>query len=336
MVTRSTQQDTLASTENHPEYGANPWSTYWGSGVLHSCAGSFSGNYDGVLAQLWASFFRSLPEGARILDLASGNGPLAQLMLSSTPGSKRHCTCIDLAEVRPEWVASLPETERSRILFRPQTAMEQLGPEDGPFDAVISQYGIEYGDWESMIEQLPLLLRPTGRIQFVCHSKLSTIVLAGQAEAQHLDWALKPLGLVDTARAMLPLMSLARTEAGRTTLATSSTAQEIRTRYDQLLSEANRRALSLPVGDVLAEIDQHCANAFKNALSGDIKNAEDQIDALQNQLVASRARLAQLSAAALSEQQLREITTAFKARGVDLSYQAIQERDRLLGWQITN
>ncbi len=336
MVSRSPQQDTLATTENHPSHGANPWSTYWASGALHSCAGSFEGNYDGVLAQLWTSFFRSLPEGARILDLASGNGPLAQLMLTSTPGSEHHCTCIDLAEVYPSWISKLPEKERSRIHFRPQTAMEQLGAEGGQFDAVISQYGVEYGNWESMIERLVSLLRPNGRIHFVCHAASSAILLAGQAEATHLDWVLAPMGLLDTARAMLPLMALAGTDAGRTTLASSSAAQETRVRYDQLLSEANNRALRLPVGDILAEIDQHCANAFKAALSGDITKAKTLIATLQNHLVASRARLSQLSAAALSEQRLMDITAAFKVRGIQLSYQPIREEDRLLGWQITN
>lgn len=336
MVSRSPRQDTLATTENHPSRGANPWSTYWCSGVLHSCAGSFSGNYDGTLAALWASFFRSLPEGARILDLASGNGPLAQLMLDSTPGSTHHCTCIDLADVHPEWVSSLSETERSRVLFRSQTAMEQLDPADGTFDAVVSQYGIEYGHWESMIDQLPLLLTPGGRIQFVCHSQSSAIVSAGEAEGRHLDWALKPLGFVETAKAMLPLMALARTESGRATLANSSAAHETRSRYDQLLSEANDRVLKLPVGDVLGEIDQHCTNAFKAALNEDLNGAQHQLEALQNQLTASRARLAQLSTAALSEERIKEISAACHARGIQLSYRLVQEKDRLLGWQITN
>jgi len=336
MVTRSTQQDTLASTENHPEYGANPWSTYWASGALHSCAGSYDQNYSGALGQLWIGFFQSLPTDARILDLACGNGPLAQLMLSSTPDSKQHCTCIDQADLDPQWIAALPEAQRTRIQFRPRTSMEQLSAADGPFDAVISQYGIEYGNWMLITEHLPSFLKPKGRIQFVCHAATSAIVSAGEAEGEHLDWALKPLGLVETAKAMLPLMALAKTDAGRTTLATSNSAHEIRSRYDQLLSEANNRVLRLPVGDVLGEIDQHCTNAFKIALNEDLNGAQHQLEALHNQLIASRARLAQLSAAALSEERIKEIAAAFHARGIQLSYKPVWEQDRLLGWQITN
>ncbi len=336
MVTRSTQQDTLASTENHPENGANPWSTYWASGALHSCAGSYNQNYSGTLGQLWIQFFQSLPTDARILDLACGNGPLAQLMLSSTPDSQQHCTCVDRADLHPDWIATLPQEQKARIQFRPHTAMEQLSAADGPFDAVISQYGIEYGNWTLITERLPSLLKPKGRIQFVCHAAASAIVSAGEAEREHLAWALKPLGLLETAKAMLPLMALAKTEAGRTTLATSSSAHEIRSRYDQLLSEANDRVLRLPVGDVLGDIDQHCTNAFKTAFNEDLSGAQHQLEALHNQLIASRARLAQLSAAALSEERIKEISAAFHARGIQLSYQPVWEQDHLLGWQITN
>lgn len=336
MVTRSPQQNTLASTENHPGHGANPWSTYWASGALHSCAGSYDHNYGEALGQLWVRFFQSLPKDAQILDLACGNGPLAALMLDSTPDSGQHCTCIDQADLHPSWIAELSEPQRARIQFRPKMAMEQLSAADGPFDAVISQYGIEYGNWTLITERLPSLLKPKGRIQFVCHAAASAIVSAGEAEREHLDWALKPLGLVETAKAMLPLMALASTEAGRTTLTTSSSAHEIRSRYDQLLSEANNRVLRLPVGDVLGEIDQHCTNAFKTALNEGLSGAQHQLEALHNQLIASRVRLTQLSAAALSEERIKEISAAFHARGILLSYQPVWEQDRLLGWQITN
>lgn len=336
MVTRSPQQNTLASTENHPGHGANPWSTYWASGALHSCAGSYDHNYGEALGQLWVRFFQSLPKDAQILDLACGNGPLAALMLDSTPDSGQHCTCIDQADLHPSWIAELSEPQRARIQFRPKMAMEQLSPADGLFDAVISQYGVEYGDWSVIIQRLPTLLRAKGRIQFICHCAASDVVSAGEAEADHLDWALKPQGLLETAKAMLPFMALAGTEAGRAELARSANANQIRARYDQLLSEANQRVRELPVGDVLAEIDQYCSRAFQMALAGDERSAQIQIDQLSAQLRASRERLRQLSAAAINEPQLRKLLDAFQAAGIDLSYTPVLDQGHLMGWLINN
>ena len=60
--------------------------------------------------------------------------------------------------------------------------MEQLDTPDGPFDAVMSQFGVEYGDWPTMIQRLPGLLHPNARLQFICHAKDSAIVTAGDAE----------------------------------------------------------------------------------------------------------------------------------------------------------
>lgn len=336
MVSRPKPQDTLVTPENHPADGANAWSTYWASGALHSCAGSFAKNYDGVIGQTWAEFFRALPNGSRVLDIASGNGPLAQLMLATTPEAQTHCTCIDLASVSPGWISELLPEQHARVTFRPRTAMEQLDSADGPFHGVISQFGVEYGDWPTMIQRLPRLLHPNARLQFICHATDSAIVTAGSAERMHLEWVLKPSGLLEAAKAMVPLMALAGTDAGREVLANNRAANETRSRYDALLSEANHRVLHLPVGDVLSEVDQHCAKAFQTAVLGDPTQAMNQINQLEAQLYASRERLAQLAAAALSEERVTEIIGSLESQGIHLSCQRLYDQDRLLGWLIKN
>lgn len=336
MVSRPKPQGTQATPGNPSMDGANAWSTYWASGALHSCAGSFAKNYDGVIGQTWAEFFRALPNGSQVLDIASGNGPLAQLMLATTPEAQTHCTCIDLASVSPRWISELLPEQQARVTFRPRTAMEQLDAADGPFHGVISQFGVEYGKWPTMIQRLPRLLHPNARIQFICHATDSTIVAAGNAEGMHLEWLLKPAGLLETAKAMVPLMALAGTDAGRAVLGNNRAANDTRSRYDSLLSEANHRVLHLPVGDVLSEVDQHCAKAFQLAVVGDSTQAIAQINQLEAQLYASRERLAQLSAAALSEEQVTEIIGSLASQGVYLSYQRLYDQERLLGWRIRN
>ena len=336
MVSRPKPQGTTATPENHSMDGANAWSTYWASGALHSCAGSFAKNYDGVIGQTWAEFFRALPNGSRVLDIACGNGPLAQLMLATTPEAQTHCTCIDLASVSPGWISELLPEQQVRVTFRPQTAMEQLDVADGPFHSVISQFGMEYGDWQTMFQQLPRLLHPNARLQFICHARDSAIVTAGSAEKMHLEWLLKPAGLLETAKAMVPLMALAGTDAGRVVLANNASANNTRDRYDRLLSEANYRVRHFPVGDVLSEVDQHCAKAFEMAVKGDPAQAMAQLNQLEAELYASCERLSQLSAAALSEEQLSEIGRSLASQGIHLSYQRLYDQDRLLGWWIRN
>lgn len=336
MVSRPKPQGTTATPENHSMDGANAWSTYWASGALHSCARSFAKNYDGVIGQTWAEFFRALPNGSRVLDIACGNGPLAQLMLATTPEAQTHCTCIDLASVSPGWISELLPEQQARVTFRPQTAMEQLDVADGPFHSVISQFGMEYGDWQTMFQRLPRLLHPNARLQFICHAADSTIVAAGSAERMHLEWLLKPAGVLETAKAMVPLMALAGTDAGRAVLVNNRAANETRSRYDALLSEANHRVLQLPVGDVLSEVDQHCANAFQTAVMGNSMQALKHINQLEAQLHASRERLAQLATAALSEAQVTEIIRSLASQGIHLSYQRLHDQERLLGWRIRN
>src|SRR3546814_1386493 len=80
------------------------WSRYWKQDVLHSLPGSFSGNYAGRIERFWLDSFAALGSGQRMLDIATGNGPIPQLACTHCAGRAAgmpRIDAIDLAQVAP-------------------------------------------------------------------------------------------------------------------------------------------------------------------------------------------------------------------------------------------
>ncbi len=53
------------------------WAAYYRGGALVSCPVNAGLNYDQDVRDAWVRFFSSLPDGARILDIGTGNGAVA-------------------------------------------------------------------------------------------------------------------------------------------------------------------------------------------------------------------------------------------------------------------
>src|SRR3546814_5648146 len=143
---RSTRTDTLFP---YTALFRSACSRYWKQDVLHSLPGSFSGNYAGRIERFWLDSFAALGSGQRMLDIATGNGPIPQLACTHCAGRAAglpRIDAIDLAPVPPPWVSSQPAPCRPARPFHSGVSAEALPFDDNSFDLVTSQYGIESCD----------------------------------------------------------------------------------------------------------------------------------------------------------------------------------------------
>ena len=65
------------------------WETYYRGGAIATCPMGPDGDYDLEVRQAWVEFFSTLPEGARILDVGTGNGVVA-LIAAETASARRN------------------------------------------------------------------------------------------------------------------------------------------------------------------------------------------------------------------------------------------------------
>jgi len=181
------------------------WSDFWAlnsSGPNNGAAGNNSGG--GCLPQRWAAieqaqqaawfgFCADLPEGAALLDLATGDGRVLRWMLSKRADLK--LLGIDLAPKLP-----MPPKGTET---RGGIAMESLPFDDGRFNAVTSQFGFEYGDTLRVADEIARVLAPGGKVGLMVHRGDGPILEHNRQRQRELLWALKEKGVARKVKAAL-------------------------------------------------------------------------------------------------------------------------------------
>jgi SAM-dependent methyltransferase len=291
-----------ANTDDLAERRAS-WSAYWATGALHSCVGSFEGNYSGDVATFWTGFVAGLGDEARVLDVATGNGALPALFLQVAPeGVRLQVDAVDLAQLRPAWLDGAPEGVRERVRFHPGVAAEALPFADDGFDAVASQFGLEYTDTARAVAELRRVARPGARVGLVLHHARSLIVDRAREELRHLAWLLDEARLPEAGAALCTAFAQASTPEGARRLAGDAEANALRARYNALMVEADRRVAASSCPDVIDEARQAISQGLMASRAGGRAEAgREAIAALAARLRESRLRLRELVDCALDE-----------------------------------
>jgi SAM-dependent methyltransferase len=311
------------------------WSRYWQGGAAHACPGSVDERLGGALAAFWEQVGHGLRASAQVLEIGAGNGAVARLLLEAGGGEGPHVDAVDLARLRPAWVARLSPAQAARVNFHEATSAESLPFEAGRFDLVAGQYAFEYMDRRAVLPELLRCSRPDGRLALVLHHRDSTLVRVAAEERRHLERVTGTGGLLDTAADLIPDLARARTPEGVRQLQGDAAAEARRRRYNELqaLTEADRRAS--PVPDVLEEAAAASAAILQAAVRNGEATARAQLQAQREAYQDAKVRLDELLACALDESGMRELVADLSARGYrDAVAGTVEEGGRLMGWTL--
>jgi ubiquinone/menaquinone biosynthesis C-methylase UbiE len=162
----------------HGRMSVEHWETYYRGGGLVTCPTGPEPNYTLEAREVWAEFFAGLPEGARLVDLCTGNGPIPLIAKEVATAAGRHLEIhgVDLAQIAPDRHVKDGARLFEGIRFHPGTSAEQLPFESASVDAVTGQYALEYTDMARVLAEVSRVLRPGGRAQFVTHHRDSVVV----------------------------------------------------------------------------------------------------------------------------------------------------------------
>lgn len=311
------------------------WTRYWSQGATHSCGGSYGSRYEGALAQFWRAAFAQLAPGARVLDIATGNGALPQLLVDFDPDGLLACDAIDLAALAPAWFDQLPPARRARLHFHGQQAAEALPFGDGVFDLVMSQYGLEYTDLARSVPELLRVCAPHGRVRLVCHHSDARPVQLAHTELAHLAWMRAPGGLLDAALAMIEPVARAATPQGRATLAGDAGANAARERFNDLQGALEQQAAASNCPDALFEVRQAIGAILVMAGRDGRAHAEAALAALRAQLADAALRLEELRDYALDADAVARLAATLAEGEGKATVATIADQDVLMGWTIS-
>lgn len=150
---------------------SDAWTVYWRAGRSASC---FNGaDVEVRLTRLWNEFVDRLPKGARLLDLATGNGTVAL----SCAARARECSsglqvdAVDAAAIDPPASLGRKDPLLMTVRFHGNTRLEALPFGDATFDGIVSQFGFEYADEAPSAAEAARCLAPGGRLRLVLHAR---------------------------------------------------------------------------------------------------------------------------------------------------------------------
>jgi len=297
--------------------------------------GTFEGNYGGLIGLRWHNFLADLQGPCRVLDLATGNGPLPLTLLDVNPRADVICTAVDLASVAPIWWKQTAEPQRSRVQFLGGVNLGALPFAAGQFDVVVSQFGFEYGPRPSSAHELVRVLREEGQLELVCHHHGSFLLEQAAHERAHLAWIRSPNGWLKAAEAMLEPMSLAGNSQGQLRLSREPHYQRIRMQFDEWAQAADLRVQTHPCADVLGEVGQSLAQCFHRAMFEGLQSGRTYLMQLCKQLDLADARLQHMQYAALDIEGLGRVVKDFEQQGVKIKVSPLEDEYGLWAWALS-
>jgi len=166
------------------------WETYYRGGAISTCPTASDGGYDLEVREAWVEFFTPLPDGARILDIGTGNGvvPLIAADTAAALGRRWEIHGADLAQIDPPRHVADGARRFAGIRFHPGVDAAKLPFDDASFDAVGGHYALEYADTAAALAQVHRVLKPGARAQFVMHHARSVLLRSAHQSLHEAAW----------------------------------------------------------------------------------------------------------------------------------------------------
>lgn len=303
------------------------WESYYRSGALASCPLGPAAGYTLELHEVWVEFFAALKDGARILDIGTGNGAIALIAAETACrlGRRYDVHGTDLARIDPVRDVHDGANLFSGIHFHARVPTERLPFSPASFDAVSGQYALEYAVVETALTEIARVLKRGGRAQFIMHHHDSIILHNARESLEHTSIVLKDTKIFRKLRRYLEAEL-------RSPAAARRTGEELMSAVSQLQMAAGEARSPLTLHMTIDAV-QKLLNARKQLSRAVI---DRQIDRVENEVRVSARRLRDLVASAQSEEcieKIRVTAAALGFGGCDVRIQ-LHAGTNLVGWRV--
>jgi len=316
------------------------WDRYWAYGNIHSFSQVAGGNYGGAVLEFWRSRFESLADGARILDIGTGNGAIALIALEVSDRLSRgfEICATDLADIDPAaHVGDERLADQLKFIdFHGRTPAESLPFDDASFDAVASQFGIEYSNLPDSLAEAARVLRSGGVLALITHHRDSVLLGATRLELEQLDLVLDDAKLYLRARNFLRAMEDGRRGGKSRGAGPASKKMKKRRALEEAIQRIQQAARAAPNANMLLGPLRYVQEILSVADRKTPAELMKWLEEAHRRVLANQRRLLDMTAAALREEDVREVA----GRLSSLSFGEVEaapffDHDgALLGWRL--
>ena len=307
---------------HRPSAKALSWTRYWRSGFQNTC---FFADEAFSVESDWRAFFSEAATGAKIIDLATGNGALAWIAAGVARDSHRDIAIVgvDFADISPADLAGVDAELLQLVAFVGSTDLAQLPFADAEFDFASSQFGFEYAEESSALMELRRVLKPGGKARFLIHAS-EGVVHEATTQRQRRARLMLESGQI------IPLLEELAKAA---TSASAPRVAKIQKRISAKVDLISRKFKQLPADDLVFELCRE-AKVFIAAV-GQVPAIElsARVRHLAEEVRAYTLRLNAMQQAARNAGQMQGLCQSADAAGFTFSnYEAYHVDGQQVGW----
>ena len=302
------------------------WNDYWHFDRLSSFDDEGQVNYREEVAAGWRAFFDSLPQGASILDLCTGNGAVAVMAAEASRrgGKNFRIVAVDSADINPCLYVKSHRDELAKIEFCPATPTEKLPWRDGCFEAVVSQFGIEYSDLSQSIPELARVVAPAGKARLFLHAAEGAVVQRSELAIKEIDFLLHKADLAGKAQRCLRAVAEIERKMDRSAGAQRA-ASASRDIFQEALQETSQRIGTASDPGVLRNSGKMLDDLYRRRGQYDLAQLIGIAEGIRTEWRHHRGRLAAQIEAAVTRAQRSDLADMLRRSGAAM----VRESDQM-------
>ena len=316
------------------------WLQFWRHGSVTTFERRGNPNYDGEIREFWERQFATLNRGARIVDLATGNGAVALLAAEySAAGNMQFAIeALDKAAIEPGRDVGEADAAKQwldQVRFRGGAPNERTGLDSASVDLLTSQYGFEYGDPAASAREAARILKPGGRIALITHHANSVVVREAREGLEQHRLCLKQERLLEKAGQVVEAMAAASSAYEQRLLHQDSKAEHLRRRLNASAERVQLQAsrFSDP-GNGIRFILQGLSSVFAPGQQASQRRAT--LRRLRESCTAYQRRMEDLLAATPSDGEFDRLLNHLRSAGLAVEgwFPLIYRGEALMGWAV--
>ncbi len=259
-----------------------------------------------------------MPDGARVLDVATGSG--AVLAIASEHNSSFALHGVDQADIGTDGPG--------KSTLHPNCAIEALPFEDSSFDAITSQYGFEYSDTPQTITELARVAAPGAALKLLVHARDGEVHKATSARLKRIKTLMQGKKNLITATRELCDLNPAYTPAPK--------LKKLEKKFRSQCVELRAKFSDAPPDDAALYAVGYLHDLVANRHRYDPADTLRCITELNDDTNAYAFRIRSMLSAAQSEEDMLEIAKQLTEAGFGSVHQELLKQDNnVIGWDLS-